>query len=538
MPCKSIKELIEQYGQNWQSVVTIKEGPFNSPQGCDDQCGVCCVPTCPSNLNIFKNTQENGAVEQTLIPFENSTDITQNPSFNEYSAGGYNDWWYYGPDPNNNDSMFFSENAVIFEGQQNPLRFPKPSNWSTLDPNNFGWNNNLAIYREYNLTKMGSKPIDLTWASGYPSGTYYIEKISFQSSLNIGGAGVGAGVGINMDGGILIEGLDSVLQWGREARKIKYFQCISGVLVDKTTEAFSNASTNIVSGPNSSIIGTKVNYDYTSWGATAFCFFAVNAGNLSGTCCTMTSSNNDCSECPSDSNCYTTISSSRINDDGILNNYLGFIKNLPLYPSISSSSIESSSTLLEYKCDDTISQSGCLQVGVWHADQTCDVIECNKCDGSGNYAAQIDWNQWKIVYNGIPLTNNGIFGGISNSIQTSCTPAHPGFNATFTHNISYEVYPCNEFDNQVRISTLQTVQLMGVDINEGGDDQGPLMKYCQYVFVIKANQSLAPISATLSDGGARYNCPADENNPHPECCSDLPFGGDSCVPPTITFIPV
>jgi hypothetical protein len=296
---------------------------------------------CPNNLNNLKITLPDGCVYQTLIPFENSTLVSIN-ELNSCSAGGYADWWYVGPDTDSN-SMSFNE---VFIGVGDPtqaqnVKWPKPANWATLDEFNTGsWPPNFG--RSYSLVRSGAKPNDLTWAPGYPNGDYFIESILIQAELSVGGAGVGAGVFLDAPDGQLKVGGTSSLVWSRAGRKVKYFQCENGILIDKTAQAFSNAYTNktAFAQNNDVTVGTLVSYDYTAWSAASPCSYAVNAGNLDPECCrgTSTDPNSECALCPDNSiPCSDYIGSSRVNNDGILQNYIGFLKNISFYPSVSDS---------------------------------------------------------------------------------------------------------------------------------------------------------------------------------------------------------
>lgn len=368
-------------------------GVHNSLEDCEQQCGVCCIPTCPSNLNSFKTTQEDGCVVQSLIPFEDSTSISINP-IGQCSAGGYGDWWYIGPDGDNNN-MSFNEVYVAYGGVPNPKWYgTQPANWTTLDPfNTNSWPPSFG--RNYSLVRSGAKPNDLIWAPGYPNGDYFIETRTINAALNIGGAGVGAGYGIDDPDGELVAGITSSLVWSKTARKIKYFQCEDGILIDKTSEAFSNASADQLAlgalndgTPYNVVVGTKVDYEYTAWTAASPCFFAVNAGNLDPECCpgTSTDPNYVCSFCPDDTPCNDYISSGRTNADGPLDQYIGYLKEIPSYPSISEAGTEGATTLV-YECNDTITQSGCLlggvlnpagvPLGIWHSGQNCTTFDCN-----------------------------------------------------------------------------------------------------------------------------------------------------------------
>lgn len=364
-------------------------GVHNSLEDCEQQCGVCCVPTCPSNLNSFKTTQPDGCVVQSLIPFEDSTSISVNP-IGQCSAGGYGDWWHIGPDGNNN-VMSFNEVYVGFEGVPNPKWYgTQPANWTTLDPFNTGsWPPTGGRY--YSLVKSGTKPNDLTWAPGYPNGDYFIETRTMQFSLGVGGAGVGAGYRIEAPDGELVLGQTSSIFWSKNSRKIKYFQCEDGILIDKTSEAFSDASADYIvtryqhNGPVNVTVGTKVDFEYTYLSAASPCNYAVDAGNLDPECCYGTSTNYNCDLCP-DYCAGDYVSSSKINEDGPLDDYIGFLKDIPSYPSISEAGTEGATTLV-YECNDTITQSGCLlggvlnpsgvPLGIWQSGQNCTTFNCN-----------------------------------------------------------------------------------------------------------------------------------------------------------------
>lgn len=64
MPCRSVSELVDLYGANWSGVVTINKGPFNSPQDCEQGCGVCCLAGCESDFALVNECTENAGVGQ------------------------------------------------------------------------------------------------------------------------------------------------------------------------------------------------------------------------------------------------------------------------------------------------------------------------------------------------------------------------------------------------------------------------------------------------------------------------------------------
>jgi hypothetical protein len=375
-------------------------GVHNSLEDCEQQCGVCCIPTCPSNLNSFKTTQEDGCVVQSLIPFEDSTSISLTAYF-VCGAGGYGDWFYTGPDINNNDAMYFSQ----FRGDPNAevKKFPDASHWVDLVISGLEENvhQTWSVERSYNLVKSGSKPDDLTWAPGYPNGVYFIETRTFASQVGAGSMDIGAKWAVDEPGGepIPTDG-NGAVYFSRTARKVKYFQCVDGILIDQTSEAFSNGSNNKTisyndypygaAGGNPDIVvnvGTLVEYDYTVTTVIGQCFLAAEEGDTEGLtldpCCTSYGGSEPCNAPPGYGQ-YSSFSSTFVNESKF--GEFSFLENLPTYPSIADSETQGATTLI-YECNDTITQSGCLlggvlnpsgvPLGIWQSGQNCTTFDCN-----------------------------------------------------------------------------------------------------------------------------------------------------------------
>jgi hypothetical protein len=364
-------------------------GTHQSLDECTEQCGVCCVPTCPSNLNSFKITQPDGCVVQNLIPFENSTSISLN-EYNFCSAGGYGDWWYVGPDGNNN-VMGFSE----FRGPPSATvtKFPGVDHWSSLVTDGLKdyVHQEWSLNRGYSLSRSGPKPSDLVWSVGYPSGDYFIETISLGSSVVAGSMDIGAKWGVKSFGGEPEPANgEGAVYFGRTARKIKYLQCIDGILIDKTSEAFANfdadktVSYQYENQPVVTVVvGTLAEYDYTGTTVVSPCFWGSNGADP----CCEDYNDNPYANCTG--TVYSMYSSNFFNESKF--SEFSFIEDIPLYPSIVDAGTEGA-TQLVYECYDqatipSIGQSGCLQggvftpsgipAGVWHSGQNCEVFDCN-----------------------------------------------------------------------------------------------------------------------------------------------------------------
>lgn len=368
-------------------------GVHSSLEDCEQQCGVCCIPTCPSNLNSFKTTQPDGCVVQSLIPFEDSTAISLN-EFSICSAGGYGDWIYFETSQNNNNVMGFLE-------QRGPSgatvrKFPDATHWNTLVAEFLSsyvydtW----ELNRGYSLVRSGTKPSDLTWAPGYPNGVYFIEIINFNTSVTAGSMDIGAKYTITSWGGEPQPTTDDAgaIYFSRAARKVKYFQCENGILIDKTSEAFSNGSNNYTtsyndappgSAPNTIVnVGTLVDYDFTRTTVIAPCF----KEDPISPCCPSYEGTDPCpgNDLYPNGAFYQTISSTFINESKF--GEFGFLEDIPLYPSISEVGTAGATTLV-YECNDTITQSGCLlggvlnpsgvPLGIWHSGQNCTTFNCN-----------------------------------------------------------------------------------------------------------------------------------------------------------------
>lgn len=351
-------------------------GTHQSLDECTEQCGVCCVPTCPSDFTTYSATSPDGCEYQTLI------DIgvpSRNTSINECSIGGYDDLWHFVTISAN--SLGITEPSAFYDianGVPNSFVGNAYTALADVDFGNDGDGVSLTFQKTYGLNRNGTKPAELTWAAGYPSGTYFIESREVIVAGAIGGLGVGVedwamsgqcGTYQQVAGGV------SSMTYNFRKREIKYFQCVDGVLIDKTSEAFANGSDpRIISfACGQETFGTLVNYeeDYAT------------ANSPCGT--------------PGVEPCDGT------NDypggHGTASSFLNgfpFFSSLPsemtdLHPSISDVGTEGITSLV-YECYDqasipSIGQSGCLQggvltpsgipAGVWHSGQNCEVFNCN-----------------------------------------------------------------------------------------------------------------------------------------------------------------
>lgn len=75
MSCKKLSELVNLYGPNWQSFVTVSGGPYNSLDNCLET-GSCnsCNALCPAELRTYVSLEINGCLtyEEAYSAFINA----------------------------------------------------------------------------------------------------------------------------------------------------------------------------------------------------------------------------------------------------------------------------------------------------------------------------------------------------------------------------------------------------------------------------------------------------------------------------------
>jgi hypothetical protein len=379
-------------------------GTHQSLDECTEQCGVCCVPTCPSDFTTYSATSPDGCVYQTLI---NIGVPSLNTLFNQCSIGGYDDLWHVAT-INANDLGITEPSAFydIANGVPNSFVGNAYTALAAVDFSN-GDGVGLNFYKAYSLTRNGTKPAELTWAAGYPSGTYFIESRRVVFGGSIGGQGVGvkdwyiepcgtmqqaAGTTCNLGVGLLKE-------------EIKYFQCVDGVLIDKTPEAFANGSDPYMVNvfcEGLQAYGTLTSKDAFTAGGNTPCGVLIGEG-IEAPCCPDYDNDGECPSCPGWQEFLDGTGPYPCDDypngGGEASSFLNgfpFFSSLPsemttLHPSISDVGTEGITSLV-YECYDqasipSIGQSGCLQggvltpsgipAGVWHSGQNCTIFDCN-----------------------------------------------------------------------------------------------------------------------------------------------------------------
>lgn len=329
MSCLSRTELIALYGPDWQNLVTINKGPFNSPQDCEQQCGICCIPECVTDFSPYSTTEIYDPSTGDFIGFDVSNALfpwpcdptmstlpgfvaycgnidTGPPAVDIFATNGDGNTYFQGLAYNYRDST-----TIDVEGEVGGC------GWSLPEDGSFYAYIKTRVYigRNYAFTSTPLVPAftQVSFNTGYPSSTNAWYHLVFVVKAGINSA---------------------------ERNRIvnKYFECIDGNIVDKTQEAFGGRplNSNMLNNPYlSNIVGNDITeYRYT----------------------------------------YIT--------DGYPYNYL--VDQAPLdcldWTSFNSSRVS-------FRCDDTVTQSGCIQggvysppgigIGTWHPGASCETFNCN-----------------------------------------------------------------------------------------------------------------------------------------------------------------
>lgn len=265
----------------------------NASGDCVEDCGLCCVPTCPSDLTTYVITPEYDENDpttwcsyQTLIPLGGpilwSEDLYNYTNMLDGCSVNGNDYLAHYPPPQvSADSMYITEATPIGSNLLYIQTFCDPNVPAELQSSY----DDLTIFKNYSLTKsVAATPGagNSIYNPGYPSGTYFIEVIETICNLSIGnsiynGFLTATGYGIDDLCSTEIQQSDQSFHIYVDYYKYskKYFQCIDGVLIDKTSEA-------LVSSPRNIERIASVDTYFYGYGDTIGCGPPVNVGtNLS-----------------------------------------------------------------------------------------------------------------------------------------------------------------------------------------------------------------------------------------------------------------
>jgi hypothetical protein len=322
MVCKSNSELVADYGPDWQNIPGIHvRGPFTSLANCEGGCGVCCIPQCVTDFSPYSTTEIYDPSTGDFLGFDLSNALFPWPCDPIY--GG----WPFGFFCGNIDTgppavEIFATNGdgnTYFQGLGYNYRYSATTLDVEGEVGGCGW----------------SLPEDGFFDAYITTRVYIGRNYAFTSTpiANWIGATVSFNTGYPSSTNAWYH-LVLVVQAGiNEAKRIrivnKYFECIDGDIVDKTQEAFGGRplSSNIL---DNQYISNVIGNDITEYR-------------------------------------YTYIA------DGYPYNYL--VDQAPLdcldWTSFNVAQIS-------FSCNDTITQSGCVQGGVWHSGTSCANFDCNQ----------------------------------------------------------------------------------------------------------------------------------------------------------------